>query len=190
MSVHKLNKLALLGGAVAVGGLVWFFGLYRPLEIKRAKIEAQIRNLMQKLQGATVSEKDLKSLEARRDQLRLEVADIEKRVWPKTLLPRIAEKIEERGRSYGLRFISITPSYEDLLRLGEVEADGKKSPLIKLPVQFEMEGDYKSFGRFVDQVAQFPFVFTVGDFRLSRDPESYPRLKISMKGYLFLREVE
>jgi Tfp pilus assembly protein PilO len=142
----------------------------------------------QRIKSLTVSEEELKALEQQIKGIQGEISQIERRIYPKTQLPQIARQIRQRGRIYNLHFRAMIPSYEALLPMGEVQTEEGQSPLIKLPMEFRLEGRYLNFGRFVEKADQYPFIFNLTDVDINFNKDIYPRLDIRMLGYLYLHE--
>ena len=166
--------------------IVWYLLFYQPKRTSLKKIKQEITALSEKVKSFAVSDAELTVLRKGIDQKQVDLAGIEARLYAKTELPRIADEIERRGKAHGLQFHAITPSYGALLRVGSVETEEGPSPLIKLPIDFQLEGRYKDFGQFVEEADDYPFIFTVGAVELRHTPELYPRLDIQMTGYVYL----
>jgi len=181
-----MKKIILLLIGILALGFIWYLVLYKPTRIKNIKFRKEIDDIMLQIRSITVSPVELASLEREYETLEKEVQEEEARIYPKSRLGFVTEQISRRGRVYNLRFISITPSFDTLFPLQGLKKGD--SPLIKLPVEFEIQGRYRDFGRFLESLRHLPFAFSIEEVKLVSDPKLYPDLNITMTGFIYLRE--
>ena len=107
------------------------------------------RPLMIKLGDA---DRELKSLEAQLLSQRNQVAalkklDLKGRLMQKEEVSQAIDELTERGRTLGLKFVSITP--------GELQKSAQGN-FKKLPINFKIESEYQSLGQFLAYLEEFP----------------------------------
>ena len=107
------------------------------------------RPLMIKLHNA---DRELDSLEARLSSQRNNVAalrklDLKVRLMQQKEVSQAIDELTEKGRTLGLKFISIAPKELQKSAYGDFK---------KLPINFKIESEYKSLGQFLAYLEEFP----------------------------------
>jgi Tfp pilus assembly protein PilO len=166
--------------------LAWFFVFYQPRKVEVYALKQDTENLLVKLRSFRVTDKQIVSLEKQIEKLEEEIAVTQSKVFAKSNLPFIVRQIEKKGRIYGLKFSNILPEYDSLVRFPEAEE--QRSDLIKLVVHFKIQGSYKNFGKFIENLADLPFFISLGEISLYYNEDIYPELEITLDVVLYLQE--
>ena len=161
---------------------------YKPLQARITTYAAQISAWSQKIRMATVSDAAIRGIEQNVQSLEREIDEIEEKIYYLEDMPVIARDLVNYARRHGLSVTAMTPTYDVLFPVKQVEGDSK--PLVKLPVEIEMTGRFVNAGRFIEDVGQLPFAFAPDGVQFSADALIYPRIHIKVKGFLFLLNEE
>ncbi|MFQ5825496.1 MAG: type 4a pilus biogenesis protein PilO [bacterium] len=165
--------------------LGWYLVLYQPEATKLNTLKKDTKNLLIKIQSIRVTDRQIAALESQIKVLDHEIADVQGKVLLKSELPGIVSQLERKGKTFGLKFHSIIPDYDSLIKIPNEE---EASDLLKLTVHFKLQGYYKNFGNFIDSLGELPFVISLGEISLYYDERIYPELEINMDAVLYLRE--
>lgn len=177
-------------GTLLFSGLivVWFCIYYQPT---RAEISGYARNISQwtqKIRMATVSEDAIGKLAQDVDTLNVQIKKIEERIYYLDDMPDIAKQIIRFASAHRLSVQSMLPNYDVLFPVGQMNKKGQ--PLVKVPLEIRLTGRYISLGKFITDTDKLPFVFSPDEVYLEADAKIYPRLRITVKGFLFLLNEE
>jgi Tfp pilus assembly protein PilO len=186
--MKKITKNLLVTGAVILSATaVWFLFIYKPRVSHLQKVEQEIKMFAHELKSVVAQESQIAGMKKQIAVTQEKIVAWEQRIYSKDRLPQILSDLENRGRGYGLKFSSIMPDYDALL---SVDAEMRQSlgPLIILPVELQIQGAYKDFGRFVESFDDLPFAFSVRRAHIEITPESYPDLVMRLEGVVFLTE--
>ena len=96
-------------------------------------------------------------------------------------LPELLKELNVQARECQVRLLEITPARVT------VSADSTKPAL--LPVQLQLEGDYRAIGEFLGKLRKEPSlgVITVRTLRLNREERLLPRLRAQLSIEIALR---
>lgn len=166
--------------------LGWFFVFYQPKKAKISALKQDTENLLIKLRSLKVTDRQIVSLEKQIEKLEEDIAVTQSRLFVKSDLPSIVRQIERKGRFYGLKFDNIIPEYDSLVRFPD--AEDKQSDLIQLVVHIKIQGYYKNFGKFIENLDDLPFFVSLGEMGLYYNKDIYPELEIMLDVVLYLRE--
>lgn len=164
--------------------LGWYFVYFRDAQSQMNRYASQISDWMQKLRTITVSQDAIDGLEADIQKMKEEIEAIERKVYHIEEIREIARQLVVTARSYRLKVISIVPSYDVLFPVEQPQ--GEQKPLVKLPIEIEMTGRFVNAGRFIEKIPELPFALAPNGVEFHSDPNIYPRLRIVLRGYLFL----
>lgn len=148
------------------------------------RLQEAIESLNVRLQARDVSQPILARLESRVVALEAEVASIHGRIPPRARLPAVLEEVKQRGAQHGLQFDAILPDYDSLIRS---ESD-TVAAMSRVNVHFRLRGRYQDFGRFLESLKSLPFYVTPVVTSLEFQPKLYPRLRIALDAWFYLRE--
>ena len=187
MHVQKLelnNPWVRIGLVVAVEVLVlvgWYGFYYRPVEERIRQLRQQRQELSGKVTLAARSALQIHRFQRQIDSLRTEFEDIQRHLFVPQALDQVVAKLSRQARMFGLAFNSVQPDYGVLV---EGEFDG---PTGKLPVQIEATGQFLAVGSFLDSLDRLDFYFEPVGLSLQYDPAIYPKLKVHLSAFLYLR---
>ena len=103
-------------------------------------------------------------------------------------MPGIAKQIIRFASAHRLSVQSMLPNYDVLFPVGSMNKKGQ--PLVKVPLEIRLTGRYVSLGKFIADTDKLPFVFSPDEVYLEADAKIYPKLRITVKGFLFLLNEE
>lgn len=186
--IKRLRGLLIWTGLLSVGAGIWLVLWYQPKNSEIQETRKQIEVMSQRVRAATISQRYLDTLRVQNARIRATIEEKDKRVWPKSVLPRIADQLQRLARRSGLTVRHVLPDFDSLLQLESLDSEGAKKPVFRLPVRFVVEGRYRNFGRFLEQTEGLPFLFSVGDFQVRYQEMMYPNLSIGFTGFMFLRD--
>jgi len=166
----------------------WFFLLYQPKSLKLESLKAETEDMLLKLRSFRVSSEQIATLESQVESLKKEITAKTGKVVPKERLPEIVESIRQQGRRHGLQFEQLIPDYQALIPIQDETAE--VTEVMKLTLHIQLQGYYKSFGRFVASLQELPYLISVGDVALAYSDELHPKLMITMDAILYLRPQE
>ncbi|MBL7091808.1 MAG: type 4a pilus biogenesis protein PilO [Candidatus Omnitrophica bacterium] len=141
---------------------------YRPLALKLGNAQRKLDSLQTQLL-------------AQRDNIAaFKKVDLKGRIMQQKELSQAIDEITGKGRTLGVKFISITPKELQKQAPGNFKA---------LPTTFQMECDYKSLGQFLVYLEEFPRT-TAEVKNLSVRPREklLPKLNIEVLVDLYLEE--
>lgn len=188
LAMENLRKNLLITlTAFVVGTVAWFALIYRPKHAELQLLSTKIKDLSLQVEGLLAQDRQIAGVQAEIDSTRQKIIDLETRIYPKAQLLYIIKSIEQRSQWYGLHFSAIMPDYDALLRL-DVQQREQLGPLVNLPVEFTVQGNFMNFGRFVESVGTLPFLFSITKLNVEVTAESYPQVIARMEGVLYLTE--
>lgn len=183
-SLRTLIVATLLLVLICLG---WFFLLYRPGVSKVTTISEDSKELLAKLQSFHVSDGQIKALEKQVEILKRDIRLKKAKIVPKDELSTVVRQFQQKGRGFGLKFHSIIPDYESLIRVENEERESG-SEVLKLTVHIKLQGSYRSFGRFLDSLDEFPFLISLAEMNVMYNSSIFPELDILLDIVLYLRE--
>ena len=162
----------------------WYVVYFRDAQSQMNRYASQISDWMQKLRTITVSQEALASLETDIEKMKEEITAIERKVYRLEEISSIARQLVSTARAHRLKVVSIVPSYDVLFPVEQPQ--GEARILVKLPIEIEMIGRFVNAGRFIERIPDLPFALAPNGVEFHSDPTLYPRLRIVLRGYLFL----
>lgn len=182
------QKYAIGAIVVIVMFVAWLVVYFLPLQEQITQSEQGIHQWGGKIKAANFSGDTVDRLSQTVDQLKLNIEKIEEKIYYLEDMPLIAKHLLKHGKSYGLEITSMTPNYDVLFEVKSIHSDGK--PLIKLPISLQMNGRFKSVGKFISSVGELPFAFAPDGFEFTANPMIYPEVEVTVEGFLFLLNEE
>jgi len=188
--IHQsfIKRYATVAGIVITIVVVWFLFLIMPVNKQIKKYTQDVKEWVDRIKLASVQPGDMNRLEKNVDSLSTEIASIEKKIYYLEEMPTIAKKLLDYATDHQLQIHSMVPNYTVLFPVDQVEAQGK--PLVKLPIEIQMIGLFISAGKFIEDVDRLPFAFAADEVTMEADAKYYPKIRITVKGYLFLLNEE
>lgn len=185
---NTLKTLLIAAVALIAVACIWFIFLYHPKTTKLETLKAKTDDLMLKLQSFRVKDEQITTLEKQAEQIKTEIENRTDRVASKEALPNVVKTIKKQGRMHGLKFEQIIPDYQALIPIQEENAEVKE--VMKVTLHIQVQGYYKSFGRFVETLDELPYLISVGDIGVAYTKELHPKLTITMDAILYFRSKE
>lgn len=87
------------------------------------------------------------------DSLRQLIEDVKDRLYPVAEFGELGEAIENSGRRFNLRLVTLTPDYS---KLNLIQKDGEE--ITELPITIDMEGRFLQFAQYLERLSEFPYV--------------------------------
>ncbi len=187
MSMHKkpgFRQLFILGGTLFSVVAAWYAWWIHPQQVRVETLQNQIRSVMRQIQAATVQASQMEQLKSDVKKLEDELRELESRLYPREKVPAILRRLVRIGERYQLRFSAVYPMYDQLIE--ETTSDG--SPLLVLPVDIHLSGEFFQFGRYIEQLDQQPFLFSIEQVDIVVTRASYPLIEVTVRGNLYLRQ--
>ena len=125
----------ILYGLCALLIIFVFIFAYRPLAVKLRDADIELESLKTQLLSQHNNIAALKKLNLR------------SRLMQKEEVSQAIDELTERGRTLGLKFVSITP--------GKLQKSAQGN-FKKLPINFKIESEYKNLGQFLAYLEEFP----------------------------------
>ena len=181
-----IKKYALGVGCVLILIVLWFVIFYSPVHNEISDFTQNVTDWMQKIKMASVSKDAITTLEQNVDTLKIQISKIEERIYHMDDMQYIADELIKYSGKHQLDIQSMVPNYDVLFPVD----DEIGSPLVKVPLEMKFTGRFFSVGKFLSDVGQLPFVYSPDEIFLEADARIYPRLRITILGYLFLLNEE
>ena len=179
-----LKRYAIMVGIVIILISLWFLFYFLPVQTQIKYYSQDVKEWINKIKLATVKPEDMDRLEKNVDSLATEISKIEKKIYYLDDMPIIAKQLIEYASEHQLQVQTMVPNYTVLFPVENVEAQGKL--LVKLPLEIQMIGLFVSAGKFMEDVDHLPFTFAPNEVLMEADAKFYPRIRVTVKGYLFL----
>lgn len=173
------RKVLLFGGLFAILLVAWVVIIFVPSQNEIKSLGLRLEELKAKEQ-ARISPMDVQILTNRVDSLEVRVAQRAEKIYPGEKLLDLGRTMEKLGSQYNLKLLSITPDYESLHLFRE------ENQISDLPVQMNFEGNFRDFGRFLDERSTFPFMIRVHRVTMDKAEPEDKKLTISLNGVLVI----
>ena len=161
----------------------WFFFIYQPKVSRMQTFKDESGNILLKLRSMRVTEAQVTALKEQVASIKAEIAKSQRRIVPKDRLPDVVESVRQAGMKYGLKFLSILPDYQSLMK----GSGDSGSDVLKLTIHMKMQGDYVSLGNFIESLASAQYYISVGELTVSYNRKLYPELDIIVDTQVYLR---
>jgi len=186
--MQNLKRNLLIAASIFLGGtFAWFGIVYWPKHAEVGQLRGKIGQSTLLVEGLLAQDQQIAGLQSQIDSTRQAIVNLEQRIYPKAAFPEMANIIEQRGKLYGLHFSAIAPDYDALLRLDMAQRQ-EYGPLVVLPVEFTVQGNFIDLGRFTESLGSLPFLFSITKLDVEATAESYPQVLARMQGVLYLTE--
>jgi Tfp pilus assembly protein PilO len=178
-----VNKKIVIWPSFAVLVLIgWFMTFHKPVRREMGILSGQLREL-EKKEKEIVSEEEVRAIRSEVDSLFSKLDEGMERIYPEKQLLDLGRAVENIGKHFGLKLISIVPDYESLSIFIE-----DKGEISELPVTMEFEGSFQEFTQFLDGISEFPLVIHVNEATLEKGNQDSTELNIKMRGVIIMRK--
>lgn len=175
----KFVLMPSLGVLLFVG---WFMTFHKPVRREMGILGEQLTELEEK-EKQIVSEAEVRAIRSEVDSLFSKLDEGMGRIYPEKQLLDLGRAVENIGKRFGLKLISIVPDYESLSLFIE-----DKGEISELPVTMVFEGSFQEFTQFLDGISEFPLVIRVNEVTLEKENQDSTELNIQMRGVIVLRK--
>ena len=176
------RNLIILISAVVIASVFWFFMVFQPVNSETNRLKTRLAELVKK-EKEIVTAADMQRIRSEVDSLFTRLDEDMKRLYPEEQLLDLGRRVEEIGREYGLKLVSIVPDYESLSLFSENRGD-----ISELPVTIGFKGSFTQFSRFLDSIPEFPLVLRVNEVNLENTNGNHSQLSIQLRGIVVLRK--
>ncbi|KAA3618023.1 MAG: hypothetical protein DWQ05_08225 [Calditrichaeota bacterium] len=183
MKGAKKNILILCGSLLAIASAMYGL-LIHPQQIKIETLSTDINHLVRMVEAATAEQKEVVTLEYKLKSYEDSLAALERRIFERSEVPNILNKIIQVGRRNRVEFSAMYPRYTHLLASG---SEKNQSPLILLPIEMAFHGQFNRVGQFIDALAEQDFLLSLSRLEMAVSPDSYPDIAVVVRGNLYLR---
>jgi Tfp pilus assembly protein PilO len=174
------NILPILGLVCVV--IIWGILYYLPRHTKVSTFAKEILSL-KKRADSDISEKTIVEIKKRVDSLDSLNEEQEKRIFPAKKLTGIGDYINDLGKKYNLKLLSVTPEYASLTPISV-----NNEEINDLPLNIEFEGLFLNFAKFLDGIPKFPYAMQIKEVRLSRASLRGSKLLIDLRCVIVLKK--
>jgi len=117
------------------------------------------------------------------DSLSRVVRDMKDRLYPVAEFADLGQAIENSGRRFNLRLVTLTPDYS---KLNLIQQQGVE--ITELPITINMQGQFLQFARYLERLSEFPYVKAT-EVNLSRSEEllNSSDIAIEIKGVVIFK---
>jgi Tfp pilus assembly protein PilO len=165
---------------VFIGAIVWFFIYYTPARKEIGKIRKELEVLDRKIKQ-DIPEERIFAVQQEADSIMVTLRQRKTRVYPMTDFMMLGKRVQETLNPFDLTLVSLNPKYE---KLEEIQRDTVE--IVELPITIVLKGRYSGFSRFIDQLADLPYVIRVDTFDLQRQDIAKSDVQFSINGVIFL----
>jgi Tfp pilus assembly protein PilO len=173
-------KIFILPLATIVLFVVWLSVFYLPVIKQKKSLEKKWELLQEQIRDE-VPELKLQTMKTFVDSLFVYLDVREERFYPAEKLLDLGRAIEQIGKQYELKLISVSPDYESLSLIKDTEEG-----ISELPLTLEFTGSFTKFASFIESIPDFPFVIRANEIFLVLESEG--QLEITIKGIIVLRK--
>ena len=150
------QKLAILGGVVAVVGLLFFTLVITPKQDEIGNLEDRLKDKQNKLAGTQTIASKLPQFKKEVERLDGEFERALKKLPEHADIANLLERIDNLGRGVNIDFKSFTPKKEQ-----------RKGFYATVPVQMNFAGTYHQIAVFLDRIAGLDRIVNVSNLKLS-----------------------
>ncbi len=175
------KNLAIVFGVILVVILGWYFLVFNAQMNGITKAKDQITEMQASLERSRAGIGDVSAVNTKTAALRQKMQDLKSKILKKQQVPEIISQIVTRGKQNGITFVSIEPATDKLFQAASVN-----SGYFQLPITMDVVADYLDFGRFIEQMNQLPFYFSIEQMTMNYSKDLFPKLNINVKSQVVL----
>ncbi|MBN2706227.1 MAG: type 4a pilus biogenesis protein PilO [Deltaproteobacteria bacterium] len=149
------KKALILGGIIALLGILFVYFLYLPKHNENQKLSRNLKQAQVKLQQTRQIAAQLPELEAEFEKLELAFKKALNKLPDDKEIPALLLKISKLGKDAKLDFNLFQPL-----------ATRNRDFYAEVPIDVEVSGSYHAVGRFFSQICAMPRIVNIRDFSL------------------------
>lgn len=176
------KKFVIMPSLIVLLFVGWFMTFHKPVSREMGILGEQLTELEEK-EKQIVSEAEVRAVRSEVDSLFSKLDEGMGRIYPEKQLLDLGRAVDNIGKHFGLKLISIVPDYESLSLFIEDQGD-----ISELPVTMVFEGSFQEFTQFLDGISEFPLVLRVNEVTLEKEDQDRTELSIQMRGIIVLRK--
>lgn len=180
-----MNKKLIVMSSVIVGLLVvWLVFVYLPIHREMGDLEEKLESF-EEMEKFRISTNQLQYLRTVLDSLYIWVDESMERIYPENQLLDLGRVIENIGKEYGLKLVSIVPDYESLSLFTDQNGE-----IVELPVMMQFGGRFQQLTQFLDHTDALPYVLRINEVIIENHSESQysSELDITLRGVIVLKK--
>ena len=178
------KKLIVMSSVIVCLLAVWLVLVYLPIHREMGDLDEKLESLeeMEKLQ---ISINQLQYLRTMLDTLYMWVDESMERIYPENQLLDLGRVIENIGKEYGLKLVSIVPDYESLSLFTDQNGE-----IIELPIMMQFGGRFEKLTQFLDYSDALPYVLRINEVIIENNSASHysSELDITLRGVIVLKK--
>jgi len=175
------KNLAIAFGVILVVILGWYFFVFSAQMKSLTHAKQEITEMKATLERSRAGIGDVNAVRKKTAQFQQEMRNLKTKILKKKQVPEIISQIVSRGKRNGITFVSIEPATDKLF-----QAASANSGYFQLPINMDVVADYLDFGRFVEQMNQVPFYFSIEQITMNYSKDLFPKLDINVKSQVVL----
>ncbi len=160
LTQDQQKQLAMALVAVAVFGYVYFARMLTPVQAEIKKKEIELSGIQSRIDGLRVTANQRDQLLKRVEELKTQVAKVEKRLPKETNLQDIIRIVSDLAAKNGVRFSSFAPMGEQVTGLFK-----------EISFAMNINGSVSSIGRFLSIIGQQERIFSARNLSLNYTPD-------------------
>jgi len=174
------NLLIALGVLIVVI-IGWYFLIFQNQLKTSQGGQQQIDRMEAALERSQAGVGNVAAVQEKTEDLQDQINEIKSKIVRKKEVPGIIAHIVTKGEQNGINFVSIEPATDKLFQAGSAN-----SGYFRLPISMDLVADYLDFGKFVEQMNQVPFYFSIEQINLKYSQELFPKLQIHVQAQVVL----
>ncbi|MCA9731643.1 MAG: type 4a pilus biogenesis protein PilO [Deferribacteres bacterium] len=183
MKGAKKNILIFSGSMLAILSVMYGLLIY-PQKVNVDTLTMDIGRMVRMVEAATAEQRQVITLEQQLKTYEDSLGALQERIFERSAVPKILQKIIQVSGNYKLDFSAIYPKYDDLLNSSIKDP---QSPVLRLPIEMAFRGQFTRIGRFVEALEKQEFLFSITRLEMAISADSYPDIRAVVRGNLFLR---
>jgi len=181
MKFNKIDKHALIiGSGILVILVLWYFLFYIGEQSNVGSFQLEIAQTTQELERATNSAVNIGILRDEVSALETELIELQEKILSKDKIIFVVSSLQNKAYINQLEVKDISVNREVLFTPKE------EGSFIPLPIHIQLQGEYKKFGKFLEDFSSFSFLIQVGELQITALNQNYPLLDYDLQTYVYV----
>ncbi len=178
------NKWYIIPSVIVFLLAIWLVLVYLPIHHEMRDLGKQLESL-EEIEKLQISINQLNYLRTMLDSLYISVDKNMERIYPENQLLDLGRAVEDIGKEYGLKLVSIVPDYESLSLFTDQNGE-----IVELPIMMQFGGRFQQLTQFLDHSNAFPYVLRIHEVIIENNSTSQysSELEITLRGVIVLKK--
>lgn len=168
------NRIAIYSTIVIACCVLWVSFLYTPTKARKATVAQETLEARKKLADYHRTLSELPAYIESLDSLTQEKEHLLSNLYSKAEILKLIEKVNEQASSHNLLVVEVSPPVAELLRISRISRDSDLPEILNLTLK--LEGQYRNFGKFLEEIEQTPFFRGINRVRIDAQDETADHL--------------